>query len=67
MMIFVIGLATVMAMVCFGLCVLLIRVVNKLGTCDRFTNATRGADVVQIVQTTGPKLGREVLSNDSDF
>jgi hypothetical protein len=69
MMILVIGLATVMAMVCFGLCVLLIRVVNKLGTCDRFTNATRGADVVQIVQpqTKGLKLGREVLSNDHDF
>jgi hypothetical protein len=67
MMIFVIGLATVMAMVCFGLCVLPIRVVTKLGTCDRFTNATRGADVVQIVQTKGLKLGREVLSNDSDF
>jgi hypothetical protein len=58
-----------MAMVCSGLCVLLISVVNKLGTCDRLTNATRGADVVQIVhpQVKGLKLGREVLSHDSDL
>jgi hypothetical protein len=69
MMILVTGLATVLAMVCFGPSLLLISVVNKLGTCDRFTNATRGAAVVQIVQpqTKGLKLGREVLSNDSDF
>lgn len=69
MMILVIGFGTVMAMVCFGLFVFLISAVNKLGTYNRFTDATRGANVVQIAppQAKGLKLAREVLSNDSDL
>ena len=67
MLILIIVLATGMAMICFGLCVLLINIANKLRPCDRLTNATRGADVVRIAhpETKGRKPSSEVLSNDA--
>lgn len=62
-MISIIALVTVMAMIGFGLCVLLSLSVSLANSeaAIRLTNATRGADVVQIAhpQAKGPKRSAE--------